>query len=236
MLQIHRKVVGSLRPRPCHPHFIFNQRHVFQAANGLLLLSPGSRPRHLAVPGRKQPVGWPTFQPGVDQMAGDGPKSRRRGVAQGLARSIAAIDEKGKATPPMLRVVTRLLCHEVTRTYADGLSDTQQQTWFSTMLSKVILKSFCGVDSESDNQLAPSSFLRVDSQRGSSRRSGRIFGGSKRSMSHRRVKSKQKRSGRLAETTTAVTEEEEEEVDYTVAEDSEGLVMVSADSLMRRGK
>ena len=236
-IQVYYKMASNMSPRPCYPYLVFNQKHVFQVIDGMLLFSAGSKPRHFGH-GLRQP-GTLNFRAGT--MAAEAAKPRRRGFP---GRTIGAIDETGPMQPPMLRVLARLWCHETARTYGDGITNNDQIAWFNALLVQALQKSFCGGEPE-ESQSSGMPHARINSQRAASRRqSGRTTpGGGGRRATSRQNKGRQRRSGKrfldsgapqAAKNTTS--DEDTAEIEYTLSEGAEGLVVVPTDSLMRRGQ
>lgn len=133
------------------PHCLFDQRHVFRVMDGLQLVTPSTRPRHFK---RQAPATvWKAERQGQAAAVGGG-QGRRR------ARAPMAISEDAvSVSPPMLRTVVRLWCHEVTCTYMDTLNSTEKQDWFTGVLQQTLRTMFCGaggdsVDATSRNQLS----------------------------------------------------------------------------------
>ena len=175
---MHRKVQQTILPDPTQPHCLFDQRHIFQVLSGLQLVSPSTRPRHFQR--RKQaaapaPGGvWKSDRQAAPSKANTGksthgPGARRRAAATGAGAGMAgSISEDASAaspgtsnvTPPMLRTLVRLWCHEVTCTYMDALNTPEKISWFSSMLTDTVHVLFCGA-SDTDTAAATTSAART---------------------------------------------------------------------------
>ena len=137
-------------PDSTQPHCLFNQRQIFQVMDGLQLVTPSVRPRHFR---RQAPAAvWKNDRQAAGGEGASNPAQgrRRRGPA---AASMAIKEDAVTITPPMLRTVVRLWCHEMTCVYMDALNTGAKQDWFSNILQQTVSSMFCGAKVQEDGHI-----------------------------------------------------------------------------------
>ncbi|XP_077979356.1 dynein heavy chain domain-containing protein 1-like [Glandiceps talaboti] len=171
-IELYSVVQKNLTPTPVNAHYVFSLHDVARCVSSMFLLSPRSN-RTRPKPGRRRGGGGGGADGGTSRAGAEtagGSKTRgntpskpggptqqgqisdsSQGSKMKHSQSWNSLgsSSEGKAvatamvTPPMMRVVIRLWCHEVTRTYYDRLLTDEDQGWFTRQLHDVVEKHFC---------------------------------------------------------------------------------------------
>ncbi|XP_052798483.1 dynein heavy chain domain-containing protein 1-like isoform X5 [Mya arenaria] len=134
LLELYTKVKEKFRPTPAHAHYVFTLHDISRVVQGILLMSPRSRTRKM-MKIRKEKRGSQTTSRATSL------DSRGRQSLGSLSNS--GDKEPASPTPPMMKVIAQLWCHECTRTFADRLVTDEDSQWFGRILEEIVLKQFC---------------------------------------------------------------------------------------------
>ncbi|XP_070566099.1 dynein heavy chain domain-containing protein 1-like isoform X2 [Ptychodera flava] len=163
-LDLYHTIKKNLTPTPVNAHYVFTHHDIARCVSGMFLLSPRSRGR--PKPTRRKGGGTistagvatttpggiaskpPSTTPGKSQSVPLILSDNNQGVLRHSQSwtSMSSTDTRGTSvavSPPMMRVVVRLWCHEVTRTYFDRLITEEDRGWFTRQLHETVEKHFC---------------------------------------------------------------------------------------------
>ncbi|KAH3716365.1 hypothetical protein DPMN_059086 [Dreissena polymorpha] len=139
LVELYQKVKEKFRPTPSHAHYVFSLHDISRVVQGIMLMSPRSR-THKMMKIKKDKKGSRTTSRATSL------DSKGRQSLGSLSNSLsnpADLREVGGASPPMMKVIAQLWCHECTRTFADRLVTDDDCQWFSRTLEEIVVKQFC---------------------------------------------------------------------------------------------
>ncbi|XP_064648692.1 dynein axonemal heavy chain 6-like isoform X2 [Lineus longissimus] len=127
IIDLYKLIQAQFRPTPAQAHYMFSLHDLAHVVQGILLMSPRSRSTLKS----KKKVGKKA--------------SSSKRVNHQVSTMSAATDlsETQMEKPPMMRVIARLWCHEVTRTFGDRLTTAEDADWFKATLHEVVNSHFC---------------------------------------------------------------------------------------------
>nr|XP_006818816.1 PREDICTED: uncharacterized protein LOC100376274 [Saccoglossus kowalevskii] len=177
-MDLFNMVKKNLTPTPVNAHYIFTLHDVARCISSMFLLSPRSRGR--PKPGRKRGGGGgggggaggggsgasaaksqssqiikSASIPSVGGQSSDSSQASNVKQSQSWMSFGSTSDGKGVptvVTPPLMRLVVRLWCHEASRTYYDRLISEEDQVWFTKQLLDVVERHFCSAADDNGGQ------------------------------------------------------------------------------------
>ncbi|XP_013418883.1 dynein heavy chain domain-containing protein 1-like [Lingula anatina] len=142
LLEMYNVVKERLRPTPANAHYIFTLRDIARVMEGILMMSPRARPKLKPKPRRKKDkpelgrnkmtISLPALNKPVDRS-----KLRSQNWAPTAGKDVVG------GAPPMMRVIARLWCHEVARTFGDRITAEEDCMWFKRTMEDIVAKYFC---------------------------------------------------------------------------------------------
>eukprot|EP00794_Sanderia_malayensis_P003656 gene3656-4173_t len=147
-VDIYNRVKRHLISSPSHPHFVFSQHDLARISKGVFIYSPKSRVK----PNASGLSSTSRVHLSTMESMPEIPAATMHHV-QDISQSTTSVslnqmklntDYTPAAVSPLIRVIMRLWCHEVCRSFYDRIIDKEDKQWFSSALNKTVDVSFCG--------------------------------------------------------------------------------------------
>ncbi|XP_067931166.1 dynein axonemal heavy chain 6-like [Watersipora subatra] len=163
MLDLYKLMRSKFRATPAQSHYVFTLHDIGRIVEGMLLLSPRktkSKPRRARA--KKENAGAVSnVQSLFGGMLPGGKVSKEKFKSLSVKDSKDTRNQSADAALPMMPVLVRLWCHEVSRTFADRLLSDDDDLWFRRTLRDLVEKHFCTASPDWIDSHAASRHMRA---------------------------------------------------------------------------
>ncbi|XP_060599368.1 dynein heavy chain domain-containing protein 1-like [Ruditapes philippinarum] len=144
LLELYQRVKERFKLTPSHAHYVFSLHDISRVVQGILIMLPRSRTRKM-MKIKKDKRGSQTTSRNTSLDS--------RGCLSPGGSSSNQTEEKA-GSPPMMKVIAQLWCHECTRTFSDRLVNDEDTQWFGRILEEIMVKQFCSPRDDPKTEMA----------------------------------------------------------------------------------
>lgn len=144
LLELYQRVKERFKLTPSHAHYVFSLHDISRVVQGILIMLPRARTRKM-MKIKKDKRGSQTTSRNTSLDS--------RGCLSPGGSSSNQTEEKA-GSPPMMKVIAQLWCHECTRTFSDRLVNDEDTQWFGRILEEIMVKQFCSPRDDPKTEMA----------------------------------------------------------------------------------